>query len=112
MVRQKNRWLLVKLDFQEDFDFILAKETKMKKRNDHNIATASSSTDFPSKKEILFYIRQNITSCFGIAADGAALDTQGESLNCEICWPCTAEFPQNFSRLISISDKYFPFHYN
>jgi hypothetical protein len=63
MVRHKTRWLLVKLDFRED----------IKNKN------KTIETEFPSKKEISFYIRQNVSSCFGIAADGAALDTQGGS---------------------------------
>lgn len=64
MVRHKSRWLLVNLDFQEH----------VKSKNKTN------ATDFPSKKEISFYIRQNISSCFGIAANGAASDTQSESV--------------------------------
>jgi len=59
MVRHKARWLLVQVDFDQ-------------KHTDGNKKTSS----FPSKKEFALMIRHSISSCFGVAADGAAMETQ------------------------------------
>jgi hypothetical protein len=58
MVRHKARWILVQVDFN---------------KQQYNKKTSS----FPSKKEFALMIRQSISSCFGVAADGAAMETQG-----------------------------------
>jgi hypothetical protein len=58
MVRHKARWLLVHFDFQEPLNV----------------------SDFPSKKDFALMIRQSISSCFGIAADGASMETQGKEM--------------------------------
>jgi hypothetical protein len=54
MVRHKARWLLVQFEFEKN-----------------------SKDSFPSKKEVSLMIRQSISSCFGLSADGAAMETQG-----------------------------------
>mmetsp|Transcript_33201 Transcript_33201/g.80271 ORF Transcript_33201/g.80271 Transcript_33201/m.80271 type:complete len:182 (+) Transcript_33201:1119-1664(+) len=60
MVRHKARWLLVQVDFDKK----------------HN-----KKASFPSKKEFALMIRQSISSSFGLAADGAAMETQVRFVN-------------------------------
>ena len=60
MVRLKNRWLLVRIEFERDMVY------------------AESPTAFPSKKELSRTIRDNLERCFGLA--GTALDAQGSYL--------------------------------
>lgn len=69
MVRHKARWLLVQVDFD-------------KKQN---------SSSFPSKKDFALMIRSSISSCFGLAADGAAMETQGmdNSVEAPALWPAS-----------------------
>lgn len=64
MVRHKNRWMLVRLDFASI--------------EEENMTT--SSILFPSTKDLMKAIRENIVSCFGIAATCAASDVQGKFL--------------------------------
>ncbi|CAJ1945884.1 unnamed protein product [Cylindrotheca closterium] len=61
MVRHKARWILVQVDFSKQHD--------------------NKNTSFPSKKEFALMIRQSISSCFGVAADGAAMETQVRFVN-------------------------------
>ena len=56
MVRHKARWLLVQLKFDEKVEDVV----------------------FPSKKEIAALIRQSMSSCFGLVADGVTADVQSE----------------------------------
>lgn len=56
MVRHKARWLLVQLNFDEKVEDVV----------------------FPSKKEIAALIRQSMSSCFGLVADGATADVQSK----------------------------------
>jgi hypothetical protein len=60
MVRQKTRWLLVRIQVDGGDE-----------KSDHG-----SVTDV-TKKELARAIKDNIEQCFGIAASGSALDTQG-----------------------------------
>lgn len=67
MVRHKTRWLLVRIEFE---DCIHRPEVKSSHEND--------SIDFPSRKELAKEIRNSVSACGGVAASGAAFDTQGK----------------------------------
>jgi len=68
MVRHKTRWLLVQVDFEKD----LCLPNTAKNHNDD-----AQDDAFPSRKELRNAIRESILQCGGVAASGAALDTQG-----------------------------------
>jgi hypothetical protein len=63
MVRQKTRWLLVRIQV-----------------HDGDEKSDSGSIAEVTKKELARAIKDNIEQCFGIAASGQALDTQGSGL--------------------------------
>jgi hypothetical protein len=65
MVRQKTRWLLVRIQLDDGHEKI-----------DHG------SVAEVTKKELARAIKDNIEQCFGIAATGPALDTQGSVVLC------------------------------
>lgn len=70
MVRHKVRWLLVQIDFEKKL------EEKKNEYYDENDDDDASILLFPSKKEISAMIRQSMSSCFGLVADGAANEVQ------------------------------------
>jgi len=66
MVRHKNRWLLAKVELDNDIRI-----------NKQQMSVGSSSSDlFPSKKEFMTRLRRTVAWCFGIAGEGPACDTQ------------------------------------
>lgn len=66
MVRHKNRWLLVRVELDDDI-----------RNNNQQMSVGSSSLDlFPSKKEFMARLRRTVTWCYGIAGEGPACDTQ------------------------------------
>eukprot|EP00934_Nitzschia_sp_Nitz4_P009219 Nitzschia sp. Nitz4//scaffold123_size70294//35639//36226//NITZ4_005928-RA/size70294-exonerate_est2genome-gene-0.77-mRNA-1//-1//CDS//3329534485//9209//frame0 len=62
MVRHKTRWLLVQLDFQSTVGGGSSK--------------SGGSGEIPSKNDLGTSIRRNLTTHFGVSAEGAALETQ------------------------------------
>jgi hypothetical protein len=62
MVRHKTRWLLVRIDFADDLQ-----------------GKGAPTDDYPSKKDLAKVIRSSAIACSGVAASGAALDTQGKT---------------------------------
>ena len=74
MVRHKVRWLLVQFDFEKKLE---EKENYYDDEDSDSDAVATRSIlSFPSKKEISAMIRQSMSSCFGLVADGAANEVQ------------------------------------
>ena len=74
MVRHKNRWILVNVEFADDI--------RNNKNNHHHLQHTSASSGpssahlFPSKKEFTIRLRRTIAWSFGIAGEGPACDTQ------------------------------------
>jgi len=64
MVRQKKRWLLVKVELADDI------------QKNRTLSVGTSSELFPSKKEFITRLRRTITWCFGITGEGPACETQ------------------------------------
>lgn len=69
MVRQKARWLLVRLDFESD---VTSEESRKRKRGE----TVSMETIV-----IFRAIRESLSSSFGVAANGVIQDIQGTMQN-------------------------------
>jgi hypothetical protein len=65
MVRQKTRWLLVRVQLEDGHE-----------KSDHG------SVAEVTKKELARAIKDSIEQCFGSAATGPALDTQGSVVLC------------------------------
>jgi hypothetical protein len=63
MVRIKTRWLLIRIDNVNNLDD----------------GAENEAVGFPSKNELARVIRDNLIQCSGVAASGAAFDTQGMS---------------------------------
>jgi hypothetical protein len=73
MVRHKTRWLLVRIDFADDLQGlgIIKWDSDSKKKGE-------PTDEYPSKKDLAKVIRNSVVACSGVAASGAALDTQGK----------------------------------
>jgi hypothetical protein len=81
MVRHKTRWLLVKVELADDIrrlalsphqDEKSKPDDKGRRRKGND---ASSSSQYPSRKEFTIQLRRTITWCFGIAGETAVFDT-------------------------------------
>jgi hypothetical protein len=81
MVRHKQRWLLVRIDFEADLKGLVSDklDTATKKKGE-------TTDDYPSKKELAKVIRNSVVACSGVAASGAALDTQGKNFSTRNCF--------------------------
>jgi hypothetical protein len=74
MVRHKVRWMIVRLDFEEH----------VRGGGDNRHQRQQSIATFPTKQEVYSTFRNNLVQCFGIVAEGAAMDVQGKKLLCEM----------------------------
>jgi hypothetical protein len=75
MVRHKTRWLLVRIDFADDLRGL----SSVKWDADSKRKGEPTDDDYPSKKDLAKVIRNSVIACSGVAASGAALDTQGKT---------------------------------
>jgi hypothetical protein len=68
MVRHKNRFMLVRLEFFEG------------KRHMQVVVSQRQQPDwFPTSKDFVHALRECVTCCFGTSASDAAMDVQGTS---------------------------------
>jgi hypothetical protein len=76
MVRHKTRWLLVRIDFADDLQGLgsVKWDSDSKRKGE-------PTDDYPSKKDLAKVIRNSVIACSGVAASGAALDTQGKTIS-------------------------------
>ena len=81
MVRQKARWLLVRLDFESD---LTSEDSRKRKRGE----TVSIDTIV-----IFRAIRESLASSFGVAANGVVQEMQGTKQN-------VIFFPKNVAKHI------------
>jgi hypothetical protein len=77
MVRHKQRWLLVRIDFADDVQGLGGGRFD----SGNKIKGAPTDDDYPSKKDLAKVIRSSAIACSGVAASGAALDTQGKTFS-------------------------------
>ena len=79
MVRHKVRWMIVRLDFEEDIRSSPKNKTTSASSKDDD-GDSDSEALFPTKPEVYATLKSHLIQCFGVVAEAAAMDLQGEHI--------------------------------
>ena len=103
MVRHKVRWMIVRLDFEEDIRSSPNKTSASSKEVDGG--DSHSEALFPTKPEIYATLKSHLIQCFGVVAEAAAMDLQGEHIF--LCLICTYSIDSELTTLSPLIHQFY-----
>jgi hypothetical protein len=78
MVRHKARWMLVRVDFEDNLTSSTCTKDIELSWEEYLLEVKRKEESFPSRKDITIAIRDGVLANFGVAASAAACETHGE----------------------------------